>query len=212
MDSSTTDTDGENRSPISKSKRNRVLPSRYGDTATLSESNSSEQENLNDDSFEDKNYSPEKKRQKTGNVFAEKVHSNALVRIDFNKEFHEIQSSISNGESSSQKEESCSSIVITENDSQNKKNEDGCATERNCESDLSHMQLLIGLQKTSIEILARLSLIEDSLMKNGTLKFVKSEKISLSNDHSVAFMESNNLPLKSIGHIDMFESRLGGEA
>lgn len=245
MNSSTTDTDGEIKSPISKSKKSRARgePSRYGDRGIYIhsdfDSNSSDPENLyDDDSFEDKNYSPEKKRRKTGNVLVENSKSNALETIDLNEEFNEIRTSISKNktgnvlvdksksnaletidlnkefnemrtsELSSQKRKSCSSKEAGENDSPNKPNKEGSA-KRNCEFD---MQLLIGLQKNSIEILARISLIEESLMKNGVLKVTKSENISQSNDHSMAFFESNNLPLQSIEHIDIFESRLQGEA
>lgn len=71
--------------------------------------------------------------------------------------------------------------------------------------------LLKKLYENSIDILARVSVIEESMIKNGFLK-PKSERLSLSKDHFDTFMKSNNLPLKSVEHMNTFNQNLKNEA
>lgn len=66
------------------------------------------------------------------------------------------------------------------------------------------------LYKNSVEILARLTVIENSLIKTGVLKCMEEEPKSV--DAVNAFMVAHHLPLKSIDHLKSFELNLKNES
>lgn len=167
---------------------------RYGNFASPSDLSKSETSGnlFSDNSIEDKNYSPEKKRSKKDNTPKD------MDEIDLNDDFISIQSYLSNNSVGNGK-----AIEKTQ------KNSDKCTSTVSPAADID-VNLLSKMYENSVEILARLAVIENSLIKNGLLKQVKPEKKST--DAVNAFMLAHHLPLKSLEHIQKFESNLENES
>lgn len=65
------------------------------------------------------------------------------------------------------------------------------------------------LQENTVEILTRLAVIEESLLKSGNLITVKTEEVerqAFSKYHT--FVKSNSFPMKSINEFKNFENKL----
>lgn len=201
--------------------RKRVEPMRFGRKANKSDLSKSDSSNnlFCDDSQDDKNYTPEKKKRKTQNDTSDQE----LADLDLNSEFDQIQIYLQNHKESEQQSKSQEIIASNSNKSdasdlntkttsEQKKsvqNTNSCGFHCNNEIDTS---LLSKLYKNSVEILARVSVIEETLMKNGLFKAIKSEKEIIDISHIEAFMKSNNLPLMSIEQLQTFESNLKNES
>lgn len=186
----------------SKEKRSREKPEWFGKRASMSQSSDSanEGELFSDDSMDDKNYTPEKKKQKKSTNIAQ--NSIEFEQIDLNIEFNRLTRNESEGKECEHGESRKSNLANSIQDKREERN--------NVENTVPEIdnKLLQNLYKNSVEILERISVIEDSLMKQGVLKVVKNEKNSKSVDHFESFMTSNNLPLKCIDHMDTFELSL----
>lgn len=219
--------------------RKRVEPSWYGNRGELSDSISSDSESLYaDNSFDDKNYTPEKNQREIGNSNTElnpNKDMNICPQISPSQEAIAQDNIVITVDA----REKCASTPNAENPKTNLEiinlndeiaeicrnkstsheinlnNDDSIDTTRkrsiSRSNDEIDVQLLIGLQKNSIEILTRISKIEDCLRKGGFFNTMKMENVP-DRTHGMAFMESNNLPLNSMESIDLFETRLEKEA
>lgn len=134
-----------------------------------------------------KNYSPEKKKSKKDNC----VNTSKEVEdVNLNDDFVVIQSYLSN---TSVAKDKCTSTVQSP------------AT-----ANIDDVNVL--LYKNSLEILARLTVIENSLIKTGALTQKSLEVKPKSIDAVNAFMVAHHLPLKSMDHLKNFESNLQNES
>lgn len=206
----------------SKSGRKINVPNRHGKSLNLlmytSDSGSdSEPDQFKDDSFADPSYKLPSTRVPEHNVHEHVNHSNenALDEqtaerrkpeksdIDFNAEFEAI--------SALRCEEHVHSPEIIEIGTIKEPNEIDDHHEDDFKLDgRTSAQLL----KNSIEILARLTVIETSLLKNQLLHLGKTEShtdFKLKVEELNTFLVSNDLPLKSIEQTRKFEADLKNE-
>lgn len=77
-----------------------------------------------------------------------------------------------------------------------------------CDSCHEDKEFMSKLYQNSIEILARISVIEDSLLKYKILNPMKKEVIPNLHEEFQIFMESNDLPLRSLVQTKEFEAKL----
>lgn len=184
---------------MNSDKRKYQKPIRYGNIVNPSDLSKSENSDpfSGDNSIEDKNFSPERKKMR-------KNSPKDFENLDLNEEYNRIQLYLAKSQkiglptSGSVKEsqnvvESSGTIMPTENII-------------NSEIDSS---LLLKLYNNSVETLARLSVIEHNLVRNGFLKPIKVENTSIDQLQAIeAFMFANNMPLKALEHVEKFESNL----
>lgn len=192
-----------------KNGRKRKEPSWYGDRMNFNDSSSAESADpFADNSFEDKDYTPEKRRKKSsidGDTIESTICSNnssQFVVIDLNNEINKANEKSSSGremETVIPTRSETARIIASPSIELNE-------VIGNNQTEI-HMNLLKKLYENSIEILARVSVMEEAMLKNGSFK-PKSEKKTLSKEHFDAFMKSNNLPLKSLEHMQTFENNL----
>lgn len=180
--------------------RNRKKPIRYGESVFNLSSDSDVEEPFSADcSF----YEPNNESHHEASVSSEEV--DLVADINFNDEFDKIHE-LSNGMGSQSIQKS-------------KQNRENTALNENVDSDPSEpsqskksdfqskvLEKLQLLSDNSTQILTRISIIEDSLLKNGTLVSLNvDDKLS---DYFHSFAKSNNLPVRTIESFDQFEKSL----
>lgn len=218
-------------------KRKIQKPTRFGQQANNSDLSQSEilEDPFADDSMDDQNYLPDEldastadQRPQENQAKRKRVRTSGNVDvnldIDLNDEFNVIQEELTRSKivstnvskSSNLKEdnsrlttnasESADDGILRNIDSKLYTGQCGETKQHNANSDLIQK-----LYYNSVEALARLSTIEDALIKNGVLKPVKAK--TNANDSAVeAFMVANNLPLKALDGLEMFELNLKNDA
>lgn len=185
--------------------RKRKLTSRYGDLATTINSSSERDENFADNSMDDPNYDPLKnKRQRI--VEGELLSDDSFTfEENFDEEFEQIEALHVNIENS----------VDTHNTPQaNQPPSPEDSTPPKADSELTldtnyFRKMLTTLHENSLQILTRIAVIEDSLLKSGNLvttKKVEAEKTAV--EKYYAFSKSHGLPMKTMDEINKFENNL----
>lgn len=196
--------------------RNRTVPERYGNpVANIElESNLDEtpEEPYDDNSLDDVLFNlPTNKRRKTHNDETtsgeSSDQSSHSLSLNFDGDFDKIQSA----------SKTCDSTALSCD--QNNGADHGSlmqASESSQQFTLLDMkfiqQQLITLNQNTAQILARIAIIEESLISNGTLITVKTtitEKNAFQSYN--AFVDSNNLPMKSLEDVNEFENKLSDE-
>lgn len=185
-------------------KRTTKQPERYG-TGVLNFSSDSDQ--CDDNSFDDKNYTPHKDNAKNYDELSES--SESLKTINFDNDFENIDLAQSNGDQvqADQKSE--------QQQQQQHTIEQTNVVQLNTQSpfELKVLDRLDALSQLSKEILARYAVIEDSLLKNGMLSTIK-KKLNPLNQHDEfnSFAKANAMPFKTIIAFRSFEVSLNDEA
>lgn len=165
-------------------------------------SSSSESDEFGDNSIDDPNYDPVKnKRQRIGDAPLSDDSFN-LDAENFDKEFDEIESLHINTENSvntvPEQSTSIEGDVAISNDSSK------------LPLDAKYFQrVLLNLHENSLQILERISVIEESLIKSGNLittKMFQSEKTAFAKYH--AFSNANRLPMQTLEEVKTFENHL----
>lgn len=214
-------------------KRVRSEPTRYGYTATLSDLSITDdllEEPYEDNSFDDEMFDPTKyiPTKRIPNLLKKakkrKLDDEDLEILELNDEFDQITKSksdtpsacttktvvhehhdmsenslVENTDSRSPIKKNALNSHLTENEGQMKV----CT-----EEPAINMEMLLSLYRNSVEILARITVIEESMIKNKTLTTIKKEDQFDSINHANAFMKANNLPLNSTQHMKTFETNL----
>lgn len=183
--------------------RKRKLPSRYGNLISNANFSSDVEEVFGDNSMDDPNFEPlENKRQKTSNVESLNDGSSA-DQENFDEEFDKIET-VSRSNRALERE-SVNGTGATEH----------ALLKGDCDSYLDPTflrKLLMSLHSNSLEILTRLGVIEESLLRSGSLITVKTEEARIEAFKKYHdFCTSNNLPMKSIDDVKNFEWKLMGE-
>lgn len=201
------------------SKRVSKQPNRYGDPIVNLTNETDDTELFDDNSFEDKNYSPEEEsivgQGDTSNSSEhsnESDHSNKSPNlIDFEKDFQELARC-----SSSQSENLCeeeSSIVGTENAAQSNSRPHNSNSQISTSFELAVLDQLKRLNDNSEEIKVRFAVLEEVLMKNGMMAKVDVFKNkSDQQDEFNSFVKSNDMPFKTVRAFKAFEDSLDDES
>lgn len=163
---------------LNMAKRISKKTERYGDAVTTFSSNSDESL---DDSFADKNFSPEKS-------------PNTLNLLQFDSEFDKIECDIS---SQSRKARACETPVKS-----------SAQQNSHVTFELKVMSQLQTLTNISKEILARYAVIEESLIKSGMMSSLKVANRMNEHDEFHFYIKSKNMPFKSVEAFKSFESSL----
>lgn len=192
-------------------------PEWYGERMSGSALNSSEGSNiteLEDDSFDDSNYDHSKdlrslmddklefdetprKRQRISTPVSPEIELN----FDFNEQFQSIDNA---------------TMPPKENDTASGIPDSSLKKEINGDSVKLDDRLLAQMYKNSVEILARITVIEKSIQKNqfstksGQAKMCEID-LKHKTDQFAIFMKSNGLPLTTAAHMETFESNLKDE-
>lgn len=183
-----------------KFNRKRKRPSRFGDNIAISDS-SAEEADFADNSFDDPNFeiSDSKKTRMNDTSSGESITFEP--EENFDEEFDQTPSSkrdefVADVTESNHSEKELTSVPSEENDFES----------RSYQRLQKHLMIL---QENSVEILTRLAVIEESLLKSGNLITVKTaevERQAFSKYHT--FLKSNSLPMKCINEFKNFESKL----
>lgn len=179
--------------------RKRKRPSRFGNNTAVSES-SAEEGDFADNSFDDPNFEiSESKRTRMDDTSSEE--SITLEQEEnFDKEFDQTLSV------------KLDEFVADVTESNHSKELISVPSEKNDFESRSYQSLqkrLMILQENTVEILTRLAVIEESLLKSGNLITVKTEEFetqAFSKYHT--FVKSNSFPMKSINEFKNFENKL----
>lgn len=221
----------------SNAKRARERPAWFGNRASSSALNISDEvtDPFEDNSYEDDLYVPEKKKKKLPKLlrssFPTTVNAVSIPTVDLNDEFDQIR------RSESDKMSACTRTAVGENYEENlahysvkslaETNNSNYALEKGAsyngsaedesnvisKSPAVDMELLSSLHRNSVEILARITVIEESLIKNKILNTLKSKNLFNGElmKHANAFMQSNNLPFNRMEDLQAFETKLQSE-
>lgn len=200
--------------PISVVKhiqRNRKVPKRFGELAELVENNSDEKDLFEDNGSEDE-YNPPRKKQKNSNLRENLMDLEHSFFINLNDEFNQLKSSTlvsSTPKAGNHLNERRKSSMVTSSKISHRTSSENDQN-NNADGDLLSRFKAFSEQTHELfkQTMARLSLIEDVLMKNpignSTLGIDKNPNIDTSN----MFAKSNYLPLNLIEHVKEFESKL----
>lgn len=178
--------------------RKRKRPSRFGNNIAISDS-SAEEDDFADNSFDDPNFEISDKRTRVDDT-SSRESITFEQEENFDEEFDQTPSAKREG------------FVADVTESNHSKEVISVPFEKSDFESRSYRSLqknLMILQENSVEILTRLAVIEESLLKSGNLITVKSaevEKQAFSKYHT--FLKSNSLPMKSINEFKNFESKL----
>lgn len=215
-------------------KRGRAGPSWFGNMAKSTDLNFSDEleDPYADDSFNDKTYVPETKkvpnlpkakRTKTMATIPKEHSCNEFMNLELDDEFDKITNSklhetacIKSTAVHELHDMSASHLVdVNESHSptKNRLNSGLVEGEANVISKTSSIDinLLMSLHQNSIEILARISVIEESLIKNKILTTIKKEDKFEEITHANVFLKANNFPFNCMEHMNTFEANLDCE-
>lgn len=219
----------EKAAPKRALERNRTKPVRYGNSAPITELNCSYElsDPYGDDSMEDELYAPSKKpkplpgllRGPRSNVSIKLSNLTQIESVNLNDEFDQIR----NSESS--KMSACTTSAVTHDNAHdhrslsshnpagtsNSNHALGMSSDEDEEkSPTIDYNLLLDLHKNSVEILARIAVIEESLIKNKLLNTVEKDNLvdAASVKHANAFLISNKIPFKILQDVVAFENNL----
>lgn len=175
---------------MDQSKRKRLQTVRFGKSASLNISDSTD-EPYADNSLDDMNFTPPKKKPK---CVSNSDDYNDIDVIDLNEQFDKIKGS------------EFTSEVLTNHtfgDTDDKSD---------IENDRVHAQsiksTLHELFRNTVEILTRVSVIEESLIKNKILTTIKIDKDFDQREQFQSFAASYKLPFTSIEDVISFEEKL----
>lgn len=187
--------------------RKRKQPSRYGDQTTALNLSSETEENFADNSMDDPNYDPsEIKRAKLVNNSND--NSFTYGEENFDKEFDQIEVSAANNTSSVNERNHSIQSPIDEDLSLQKSTPE--EDNPDLPLDTKYIRNMFKLlHENSLQILTRIAVIEESLLKSGNLittKTVKTEKNAFAKFYK--FTKSHGLPMNSINEIKQFENDL----
>lgn len=204
--------DHKNQSKKTKPSRCRKLPIRYGTRAKLDISDSTEGDfsaDSSDNDFDPSTDVPSAKRPRavasvSGQISNILDINNVSEELNFDEEFDEIkidQISCSNGMSSSDNNH------IPEVDISTVKN----PLNRDCMVDGN---LISELHKNTVEILARIAIIEKTLIKKGSMAIdvIEDSKPYEFIEKINSFSKSNRLPLTNIEDMKIFNENLGDQS
>lgn len=187
--------------------RNRKSPERFGNPVPSTQMNSSLDETAkdpySDDSFEDELFNPPTKKKKTA-ILETSTIVETLKLCNFDEDFEKIESDSKIGNSTKL---NCDQINGAD-DGSLMQNDVICQQFTSLDMKFIQQQLL-SLNQNTAQILARITVIEESLISNGTLMTVKTGMTEKNAFQSYnVFVESNHLPLKSLEDLREFESNL----
>lgn len=221
---------GEN-STRGRVRRNRTEPKRYGNSGKFDDSKSDTDDGaFSDNSVDDENFEPLNKKQKKwhnlnesnehdlnesnehdlnqSNVHAQdKDQDNDISILELNEEYEDLISIYGACTSQTTSKEIGKSPVRNEND-------DGHDNaHEQLQSSVIDNKLLMQLHKNTVEILARLAVIEETLIKNkvSTTHKVIGGVYDQNDQKYKSFIASNGLPLKTVRDVDLFEEKLSDE-
>lgn len=179
---------------MAKRQRTRKVPSRYGNLASNASSSSEIDEAFGDNSTDDPNFDPTADKRRKIFECEDDISS---ATENFDEEFDRIQTSSRSNQASERASLNAIERVPADDD---------------LDSSLDKMslrQLLMILHKNSFETLARLAVVEESLLRGGSLITVKTEKAeeeAFQKFHD--FTNSYSLPMTKIDQVRTFESQL----
>lgn len=190
--------------------RSRKKPERYGDTLL---SLSSGSEDIEPFSADTSLYEPE--QEKTNSLTEDlsgdenNTRNDFIQSINFDDEFEEINQNHVEGS-----EHNIGSQSIQNNENTLGKSKSGTMDKESLPQETNDFQLKIFEQLQSIndstsQVLVRISAIEESLIRNGTLISVQTslhKEKPFEKFHS--FVKAHNLPIKSVESFGQFEKRL----
>lgn len=179
---------------LARKNRNRTEPNRFGDRGSFNDSkngNESSDEPFGDDSMEDKNYSPPNKKQKIQND--ELDPDDEIDDLELNGEFDKIKTSLANETSALERKQSAQELE--------------CEKNPVVQSLVVDNKLLQQLFANSLEILARVSMIEESLITRKILSSIQHDRNFEQSEQFKSFIE-NKLPLMSLKDLESFEQKL----
>lgn len=185
--------------------RKRRAPVRFGNLALNTGISSGEEDYSADNSMEDPNFDASQNKRPRIAGGPSRDESFSFTEENFDDEFDSMQSVNTNnsptGASSEQPPPSNQPLDECPNDQ----------SDLPLDARFFRKQLMI-LQENSLEILTRLSVIEESLLKSGQLTTVKEEKKkekAFAKYHG--FVNSNNLPIRTVDDMKKFELSLMDE-
>lgn len=193
-------------------------PQRYGLSAAYIEADSDQDsEPFGDDSFTDTNFvpseedilnardddSPQAKKRKID------AHQH-IIDIELNGEFDAITGSVNNAQSIDSNMLDAVAAHVQHHDDNFDKSEDKSVHQDEVRC---YRQIISQLLKNSVEILARISVLEEVVVNDqkSTKKMEQFEQSKSNLEQFRLFMKSNDLPLASLQHINAFEAKLKDE-
>lgn len=192
-------------------KRTRTQTQRFG-TASLICDLSGDDEPFGDNSFDDKDFEPTSKNQKTIEENDQSVESSKIDNFD--EEFEVI----------ARKTQFAPSVVIdelrqstTDVESSQKHSNQIENLDSLDQADLKALLLkcieqLNDLKRGNSQILFRITVIEESMMRNGTLMTIKHESNQIDKFETFnSFINKLNFPLTNISDMNKFEENLQNE-
>lgn len=197
------------KSKTGRVRRQRIEPNRYGNSGNFNGSESDTDDGaFSDDSAADKNFEPPNKRQKNGHDLNQSdvsAQDRDISVLELNAEYDDLMSM--SGACTNQ---------ITANEigkSPVHIKSDDCHDNAHKQSSVIDNKLMMQLHKNTVEILARLAVIEAMLIKN---KVSSTDKVNDGlydqNDRKYkSFIASNGLPLKTVQDVDLFEEKLSDD-
>lgn len=171
--------------------RDRKKPERYGKRiSNIDLSSSTEEDQYADNSMDEETYEPPNKKNKKGEEHTDSddetsEHEVSSTSIpNFNEDFNQIQMTNSPDKKVTHKEKSC-----------------------NC-NDNSYLRKIF---ENTQSILKRIEVIEESLIKNGTLVTIKTEMKQNVFEKYHQFIEQNGFPIKHLDDLKKYERKLCDE-
>lgn len=187
--------------------RKRKQPSRYGHQTSALNSSSETDEKFADNSMDDPNYDPSEKKRARFSDVSNDSHS-TYEEENFDKEFDQIEVSDANNTNSVNERDHSIQSPTGEGSSLQKSTPAEDSPDSPLDTKYIRNMLMV-LHENSLQILTRIAVIEDSLLKSDNLittKTVKTEKNAFAKYYT--FSKSHGLPMKSIDEIKEFEKRL----
>lgn len=188
--------------------RNRKKTQRFGKQLSNLDFSFEEEEEAVDQHSDDETYHPSTddesyqppKRKRNGDERREEENIRQNISGDpielsnqnFDNEFDKISNSISEKHTESISDHNLNVV-------------NGC----NCSE---HEKMLKSMHENTVTILKRISVIEDTLIKNGTLSTIRGEGFEADPfEHFHSFCTQNGLPLKNLDDMNIFENKLADE-
>lgn len=177
--------------------RQRKAPKRFGELAANLSFQSEESEPFGDDSVEDATYSPSVEKNTSVRSETDSVVSSSA--LNFESQFEKIDQSLKLESATKSTNEGISAQICS--------NQSNVASESSFEAEV--LRQLKMLNDRSVEMLARVNVIERSMIKNGTLLSIQEQeekdgKFSVFMEYSA----SKRMPFKTVTEFREFESGL----
>lgn len=171
-------------------------PERYGETVNNLSAQSGESESVADDSVEDKSYSPDSDV-RNSTTFQSDISSITDCSMNFESQFEKVDENFILESTSN----SIQKVSTNRTNSEHQLND--------ASFQLEVLNQLKMLNNRTIQILARIGVIEDSLIKSGRIVSVQKEEeknneFAIFNDYA----ESKKMPFKTVTEFKEFENSL----